>query len=168
MCGISVIVGASADAAASVDRMVASLGHRGPDARGAHSVPGATLGHTRLSIIDLECGEQPMADMSGRYLITFNGEIYNYAELRDELSAEGALFRTHSDTEVVLAAYARWDAAALHRFRGMSSISTPSPRRTSCSAAAWSFARGRRAICATRRSPRCSSSRWGCPDTSGG
>jgi len=119
MCGISVIVGASADAAASVDRMVASLGHRGPDARGAHSVPGATLGHTRLSIIDLECGEQPMADMSGRYLITFNGEIYNYAELRDELSAAGASFRTHSDTEVVLAAYARWDAAALHRFRGM-------------------------------------------------
>jgi len=120
MCGISAIVGPGAETAgAGVDRMVASLRHRGPDAGGARSIPGSTLGHTRLSIIDLECGEQPMADASGRYWITFNGEIYNYAELRDELAAAGVTFRTHSDTEVILAAYARWGAAALDRFRGM-------------------------------------------------
>jgi asparagine synthase (glutamine-hydrolysing) len=72
-----------------------------------------------LSIIDLECGAQPMADVSGRYLITFNGEIYNYTEIRSELIGRGATFRTHSDTEVVLEAYAAWGIAALDKFRGM-------------------------------------------------
>jgi asparagine synthase (glutamine-hydrolysing) len=103
----------------SIDRMVASLGHRGPDAYAALRVPRCALGHTRLSIIDLECGAQPMTDGAGRYSITFNGEIYNYAELREELLGEGVTFRTHSDTEVILAAYARWGTAALDRFRGM-------------------------------------------------
>lgn len=120
MCGISVIAGPLADRGGDrIERMVGSLGHRGPDARATVHLSGCVLGHTRLSIIDLECGAQPMADRAGRYHITFNGEIYNYAELREELLAHGAEFRTHSDTEVVLAAYARWGAAALDRFRGM-------------------------------------------------
>ena len=120
MCGISIIVGSSADCVATrIDRMVESLGHRGPDARGVVCLPECLLGHTRLSIIDLECGAQPMADTTGRYHITFNGEIYNYVEIRDELTTEGAAFRTRSDTEIVLVAYARWGAAAVDRFRGM-------------------------------------------------
>lgn len=120
MCGISAIVGPSADGTvAGLDRMVLALAHRGPDGQAAEYLPGCALGHTRLSIIDLECGAQPMADVTGRYRITFNGEIYNYAELRDELLIQGARFRTHSDTEVVLAACAHWGAAALEKFRGM-------------------------------------------------
>jgi asparagine synthase (glutamine-hydrolysing) len=117
MCGISVIVGQS-DAAA-IERMVTALAHRGPDASASRRIGPHAFGHTRLSIIDLECGAQPMADASGRYTITFNGEIYNYAELREELLREGSVFLTHSDTEVVLAAYARWGARAVDRFRGM-------------------------------------------------
>jgi asparagine synthase (glutamine-hydrolysing) len=120
MCGISLVAGPSADIRAdSIDRMVRTLGHRGPDAHAVVRLPGCALGHTRLSIIDLECGAQPMADAAERYSITFNGEIYNYEALRGELLAAGARFRTHSDTEVVLAACARWGAAALDRFRGM-------------------------------------------------
>ena len=120
MCGISVIVGPTTDRIVTgLDRMVASLRHRGPDGHATEHVPGCALGHTRLSIIDLKCGAQPMADFSGRYRITFNGEIYNYVELREELLIHGARFRTHSDTEVVLEAYARWGAAALEKFRGM-------------------------------------------------
>jgi len=120
MCGISVIVGPVDDRTVmALDRMVHALSHRGPDGHATEHVPGCALGHTRLSIIDLECGAQPMSDATGRYRITFNGEIYNYAELRDELLNQGARFRTHSDTEVVLAAYACWGAAALERLRGM-------------------------------------------------
>jgi asparagine synthase (glutamine-hydrolysing) len=77
------------------------------------------LGHTRLSIIDLEGGVQPMKDVSGRYAITFNGEIYNYQELREELLKKGYRFNTHSDTEVIMSAYAEWGARCLDRFRGM-------------------------------------------------
>lgn len=120
MCGISAIVGPSVHRTNdSIDRMVGSLSHRGPDAHSVSRLQGCLLGHTRLSIIDLECGAQPMADSAGRYHIAFNGEIYNYLELRNELATDGVSFRTHSDTEVVLAAYARWGPAALDRFRGM-------------------------------------------------
>jgi asparagine synthase (glutamine-hydrolysing) len=118
MCGISAIAGESAGRGA-IDAMVATLGHRGPDARARLELPGCALGHTRLSIIDLAGGAQPMADRTGRFHITFNGEIYNYEALRDELLADGLELRTHSDTEVILEAYARWGTAALDRFRGM-------------------------------------------------
>lgn len=120
MCGIAVIAGTLAeDAEERMTRMVVSLGHRGPDAHACVHQPGCALGHTRLSIIDLESGAQPMADSMRRYWITFNGEIYNYRELREELLKNGVELRTRSDTEVVLAAYARWGAEALDRFRGM-------------------------------------------------
>jgi asparagine synthase (glutamine-hydrolysing) len=97
--------------------MVAALSHRGPDGRGIHRDGDAALGHTRLSIIDLsDCGLQPMSDPSGRWWIAFNGEIYNYLELRSALSWD---FRTNTDTEVLLAAYATWGPACLERLLGM-------------------------------------------------
>jgi asparagine synthase (glutamine-hydrolysing) len=81
---------------------------------------GAVLGHRRLSILDLsEAGHQPMASHDGRYWVVFNGEIYNYLELRRELESLGSRFRTESDTEVLLEAYARWGAGALPKFTGM-------------------------------------------------
>lgn len=120
MCGISGIIGIkSKDDTRVVERMVAALAHRGPDGHGVLNLGECQLGHARLSIIDLEGGVQPMKDVSGRYAITFNGEIYNYQELREELLKKGYRFNTHSDTEVIMAAYAEWGARCLDRFRGM-------------------------------------------------
>ena len=97
--------------------------HRGPDGSGVWSAPSGdpvTLGHRRLSIIDLSGGNsQPMLDVSGRFALTYNGEIYNYRELAAELVAGGVVFRTHGDTEVVLEAYKRWGTGCLDRFNGM-------------------------------------------------
>lgn len=117
MCGIAAIVGEGRDPG-PIGRMVQALEHRGPDARAWRALPGCHLGHARLSILDLAGGAQPM-EYAGRYWITFNGEIYNHAELRDELRARGHRFATRSDTEVILAAYAEWGPASLDRFRGM-------------------------------------------------
>jgi asparagine synthase (glutamine-hydrolysing) len=103
--------------------MVATLSHRGPDSRGVWTDAGAgcALGNTRLSILDLSPdGYQPMTSASGRYVITFNGEIYNFVELRRELEALGDSFRGGSDTEVVLAAAECWGVEpAVRRFNGM-------------------------------------------------
>ena len=101
-----------------------AIRHRGPDARGVETraVAGgvAHLGHVRLSIIDLTPGgHQPMSSQNGRYTIVFNGEIYNYKELREELKAQGCRFTTDSDTEVLLAAWTIWGAACLPRLVGM-------------------------------------------------
>jgi asparagine synthase (glutamine-hydrolysing) len=120
MCGISGIIGIkSSEDTKAIERMVASLAHRGPDGHGILNLGECQLGHTRLSIIDLEGGVQPMKDASGRYAITFNGEIYNYQELREELLKKGHRFNTHSDTEVIMSAYVEWGARCLDRFRGM-------------------------------------------------
>lgn len=120
MCGIAAICAVGLNASPSaIAQMVAALKHRGPDAQAWECLPGCHLGHARLSIIDLESGAQPMADARVRYWITFNGEIYNYAELRAQLITAGYTFNTHSDTEVILAAYAHWGRACLDRFRGM-------------------------------------------------
>src|SRR5687768_15482746 len=107
MCGIAGMFGQSATRAA-VAAMVHSQRHRGPDASAVCSVaPAVVLGHSRLSILDLsDAGRQPMTSASGRTVVVLNGEIYNYLELRRELS--GYPFRTGTDTEVVLAAYERW------------------------------------------------------------
>ena len=99
--------------------MTRELGHRGPDGNACTSLPDCKLGHTRLSIIDLETGRQPMADATGRYWITYNGEIYNYKEIRKELIERGYCFKTQSDTEVILASYAEWGSLCVDRFRGM-------------------------------------------------
>jgi asparagine synthase (glutamine-hydrolysing) len=97
------------------------LRHRGPDGRGEVDVDGiAAFGHARLAILDLTpAGAQPMRDASGRYVITYNGEVYNFRLLRSELEALGHSFRSTSDTEVILAAYAHWGTGAFARFEGM-------------------------------------------------
>jgi len=97
----------------------AAIASRGPDAEGFWCDGPAAFGHRRLSIIDLDSGAQPMQDATGRYCITFNGEIYNYRELRNELEAKGFAFRTKSDTEVILNAYASWGTGCLQRFNGI-------------------------------------------------
>ncbi len=119
MCGIAFCAGIP-DAAAALARMAGAMGHRGPDDRGvvALAAAGGGLAQTRLSILDLSpAGHQPMVSGDGRLTLAFNGEVYNYLELRAELA--GYPFRTGTDTEVILAAYERWGGACLHRFIGM-------------------------------------------------
>ena len=119
MCGIAGILGATEPGDRDrVARMTEIASHRGPDAFGIESLPGAVLGHRRLSIIDLsDRGLQPMRSASGAWLV-FNGEIYNYRELRQEL-ADGYRFASDSDTEVLLAAWQRWGENCLDRLNGM-------------------------------------------------
>lgn len=104
---------------ARVTMMTDVLAHRGPDGSGVWTAPGVGLGHRRLSIIDLGGGAQPMISEDGRIAVTYNGEIYNFAELRTELQALGHLFRTDSDTEVILHGWRQWGAQCLQRFHGM-------------------------------------------------
>jgi asparagine synthase (glutamine-hydrolysing) len=102
--------------------MTAALEHRGPDDSGVHSITGGgpVLGHRRLSILDLSAlGHQPMQSACGRFWIVYNGEIYNFREIRQELEKRQHRFNSDSDTEVILAAYAQWGLAAVSRFRGM-------------------------------------------------
>lgn len=116
MCGILGLIGSnSGDRSLDLGR----IGHRGPDGHGQQKVGAALLGHTRLSIIDLGGGAQPMTSVDGVATIAFNGEIYNYRELRADLAARGVRFATNSDTEVVLATYITGGIAALERLRGM-------------------------------------------------
>lgn len=102
-----------------VQAMSDALTHRGPDGQGIQVEPGFGFGHRRLSIIDLEGGQQPMISSDGDVVLTYNGEIYNYRQLRDELIAEGASFRTNSDTEVILHAWRVWGQDCVKRFNGM-------------------------------------------------
>jgi len=99
--------------------MTKALSHRGPDAEGAYADPAVRLGHRRLSILDLAGGAQPMSSADGRWHIVFNGEIYNYVELRRDLEARGVVFQTQSDTEVLLQAWAEDGADCLPRLNGM-------------------------------------------------
>jgi asparagine synthase (glutamine-hydrolysing) len=99
-------------------RMIATLRHRGPDADGVHICGPIGLAHSRLSIIDLSGGAQPMSTVDGRYWITFNGEIFNYIELREELIAKGHSFATRSDTEVILNAYREYGVDCVKYFNG--------------------------------------------------
>jgi asparagine synthase (glutamine-hydrolysing) len=111
------------DTRAAISPMTASLSHRGPDASGVwvDEAMGVVLGHRRLSILDLsEAGQQPMVSASGRYVISYNGEVFNYRELVPDLEAAGHRFRGHSDTEVLLAAIEEWGLdEAVSRFVGM-------------------------------------------------
>ena len=102
-----------------VGRMCEALVHRGPDGSGVWTDRGVGLGHRRLSIIDVAGSPQPMHSVDGRAVIVFNGEIYNYRELRRELEADGARFATDGDTETILAAWQRWGTACLDRLDGM-------------------------------------------------
>ncbi|WP_243368670.1 asparagine synthase (glutamine-hydrolyzing) [Fundidesulfovibrio soli] len=124
MCGIAGFVHTGGeplpqDAAQVLEGMTSRMAHRGPDGWG-HMLRGpAALGHRRLSIIDLSSGGQPMEHHSGRCAVTFNGEIYNYREIKAELEARGHSFRTSSDTEVILAGWLEWGPDCLDRFEGM-------------------------------------------------
>ena len=117
MCGIAGMVGPGADVR-TVARMTAAQRHRGPDGEGLWSAPGVALGHRRLKVIDLsDAGRQPMSTPDGRYSIVYNGEVYNYQDLKNHLS--DVCFQSKTDTEVVLHAYARWGQQCLERFVGM-------------------------------------------------
>ncbi len=118
MCGIVGYFGPGGNAAV-LQQMNACQAHRGPDGEGAFIDGVAGLGHRRLSIIDVAHGQQPMTTADGRYTIVYNGEVYNYLPLREELQGLGHEFSTDSDTEVVLAAFAQWGNAAFDRFNGM-------------------------------------------------
>lgn len=103
-----------------VNRMISALQHRGPDYSAISVTRHIGFGHCRLSIVDLDDhANQPMVDVEGRYRIIFNGEIYNFIELRKELETLGHQFRTHSDTEVILEAYKEWGPSCLDYFNGM-------------------------------------------------
>ena len=117
MCGIAGIAGQNNGGL--IRPMTGVQTHRGPDGEGFYLDEGVSLGHRRLSIIDLDAGKQPMSTADGRYTIVFNGEVYNFRELRQELESHGARFRTRSDTEVLLEAYAAWGRDALTKLRGM-------------------------------------------------
>lgn len=123
MCGIAGIVykgGRQEDVMDAVRRMIGLQRHRGPDGEGFYDSAGVSLGHCRLAIIDLsDRGHQPMSTPEKRFWITFNGEIYNYLELAEELRVLGYQFNGQSDTEVLLNAYRCWGEGCLHRLRGM-------------------------------------------------
>ena len=119
MCGIAGFVGARADMQEILQKMTDRIAHRGPDG-GGHYIDGpVALGHRRLSIIDLEGGRQPMFNEDGSLAVVFNGEIYNFQPLREELIAAGHTFATRCDTEVLLHGYEQWGRELLTRLRGM-------------------------------------------------
>lgn len=105
MCGFGGYFGSIRDAEALLARMIAAIAHRGPDEQGKFVAADAGLGHARLSVIGIGDGQQPMSDVSGNLTIAFNGEIFNYLELREGLISKGRRFRTSSDTEVILHLY---------------------------------------------------------------
>ena len=117
MCGICGATGPSANT--RVARMVKLLSHRGPDSTGIWSNEHISIGHTRLSIIDLTTGEQPMPYANGVLRISFNGEIYNYKSLRQQLQGRGHTFATTSDTEVIAAAFSEWGVRCVDELIGM-------------------------------------------------
>jgi len=122
MCGIAGIFHTDGQPAPTVllKRMTDALAHRGPDGEGFFNSGFVALGHRRLAIIDLTpAGHQPMSTPDGAFTLTYNGEIYNYQELRIELESHGHRFRSSSDTEVLLHAWAEWGQDALHRLNGM-------------------------------------------------
>ncbi|EFB77475.1 asparagine synthase (glutamine-hydrolyzing) [Subdoligranulum variabile] len=120
MCGIAGFVNARGDAEGPVlQAMLRRIAHRGPDGQGVFLEGRAALGHRRLAIIDLEGGPQPMFNEDGRFVVVFNGEIYNYQALTEELVAAGHTFATRSDTEVLLHGWEAWGRDLLPRLRGM-------------------------------------------------
>ena len=118
MCGFGGYFGVVAEAEPLLRAMTHALEHRGPDERGIFAAPQAGLAHVRLSIVGLGDGQQPMHDASGDLTIAFNGEIFNYVELRDELRARGRRFRTSSDTEVILHLYDEMGEDCVSRLNG--------------------------------------------------
>src|SRR5512140_1470478 len=122
MCGIAGCLtlrrGGPPPSIEAVSLMVGALRHRGPDEFGLYRDRVAALGHARLSIIDLSTGQQPLSNEDGTLWVVFNGEIFNYVELREELEALGHRFRTRSDTEVIVHAFEAWGEECFSRFNG--------------------------------------------------
>jgi asparagine synthase (glutamine-hydrolysing) len=120
MCGfLTILQDAPFIDVCAARRGLETLRHRGPDAAGVWTEDHVFLGHRRLSIIDLETGNQPMHSVDGRYVIVFNGEIYNFQELREQLVGFGTRFKTRSDTEVILEGYRHWGREVVDRLHGM-------------------------------------------------
>ncbi len=122
MCGIAGFAATSAlgpDERHRAQMMRDVLVHRGPDGAGLWADEHAALAHRRLSIVDLAGGHQPLSNETGAIWVTFNGEIYNHAEVRTELEAAGHQYRTRSDTETIVHAYEQWGDECVQRFRGM-------------------------------------------------
>jgi len=124
MCGITLIYHTDKKPvnADCLDRMTQTLVHRGPDGNGTYINDYAGLGHTRLSIVDVATGAQPMHSSDKRYVITYNGELYNFAELRQNLLEDNYTFNTHCDTEVILALYQKFGEKCVEQLRGMFSF----------------------------------------------
>ncbi|MCA9629593.1 MAG: asparagine synthase (glutamine-hydrolyzing), partial [Myxococcales bacterium] len=133
MCGIAGILSLKADLPPTpvevLSRMAATIEHRGPDEFGVYRDARVGLAHARLSIIDLATGQQPLADVDERFWLVFNGEIFNYVELRAELVQLGHRFRTKSDTEVIAVAFKQWGHEAFARFNGQFAIALWDPRK---------------------------------------
>src|SRR3989338_7269623 len=126
MCGICGIVDYNVNTQVSADiikKMCSKMTHRGPDSEGVHvkgSTPSIGLGHRRLNIIDLSsAGHQPMSNEDNRVWITFNGEIYNYPELRHDLECKGHKFKSHTDTETIIHLYEEFGKDCVTYLRGM-------------------------------------------------
>ncbi len=119
MCGICGFTGTLANADDVLENMMNKIIHRGPDSGGKHIDGKVALGFRRLSIIDLDHGSQPMYNETEDIVVTFNGEIYNYQSLREDLIAKGHIFKNDSDTEVLLHAYEEYGEGMLHQLRGM-------------------------------------------------
>jgi len=124
MCGIGGIIDYSCkeNSRSNVESMLSSISYRGPDESGVYLSPIAALGNVRLSIIDIGGGQQPLSDISGRFWIVFNGEIFNYKELRDDLEKKGIKFQTKSDTEVLVQLYAVYGKKCLNMLNGQFSF----------------------------------------------
>jgi asparagine synthase (glutamine-hydrolysing) len=132
MCGIAGKFNFQPDQPVHAERLRAMtdvIAHRGPDADGFYVGSGIGLGHRRLSIIDLSTGDQPLANEDGSIRVIFNGEIYNFADVRSELQSAGHCFRTQSDTEVIVHGYEQWGDAVVDRLRGMFAIALWDERR---------------------------------------
>lgn len=120
MCGIAGIIDykSRSNSIIALTSMLRAISYRGPDESGIYNSPCATLGNVRLSILDLTTGRQPVTDQTGRYWIVYNGEIFNYRELRSDLEKKGARFSTHSDTEVLVQLYAHEGRECLNKLNG--------------------------------------------------
>ena len=136
MCGFTGIIGRQFPESDAIIAMTRAIAHRGPDGEGFHRGNGVAFGHRRLSIIDVDHGQQPMTagddDDSARWTLVFNGEIYNHESLREELERKGARFTTRCDTEVVLQGFIMWGAAVTDRLRGMFSFAIWDAREHTC------------------------------------
>ena len=124
MCGVAGIIDfrGKSDSIPAVKEMLRSFSYRGPDESGIYHSPIATIGNVRLSIIDLATGQQPLSDTSGRYWIVFNGEIFNYIELREDLDKKGVKLKTHSDTEVLVNLFALYGEKCLNLLNGQFAV----------------------------------------------